>query len=123
MKLEELNLGSEWKSKDSNLNAIGPEGAKAIGEALKTNKNISIAELNLERTSYMIFFFFNPFIADNEIGYEGCKAIGEALKENTKLTKLDLRLTPTKVTTLLYVFYQTTKLEMKELWPLVKGWR
>ena len=97
MKLEELNLGSEWKSKDSNLNAIGPEGAKAIGEALKTNS--SLTKLNLE-TSQMkgkVCFALLQFLTkDNEIRDEEAKSIGEALKTNTSLTKLNLEISQMK---------------------------
>jgi len=54
-------------------NKIGDEGAKVIGEALRTN--ITLTKL---------------YLSENEIGDEGAKVIGEALRINKTLTELDL---------------------------------
>lgn len=54
-------------------NNLGPDGARAIGEALKMN--VSIKYLNLW---------------NNGLGPDGAVAIGEALKVNQALMQLDL---------------------------------
>jgi len=54
-------------------NKIGPEGASALGEALKVNTVLTFLGLWL-----------------NNIGDEGAEAIAEALKVNATLTKLNL---------------------------------
>ena len=64
LNIKTLNLGNS---------KIGPEGAKAIAEAL--TKNTSLTELNLE---------------DTNLGPEGAKAIAEALTKNTSITELNL---------------------------------
>ena len=55
-------------------NKIGPEGAKAIAEALKSGTAV-LTRLDMDH---------------NNIGVEGAKAIAEALKINAVLTRLDL---------------------------------
>jgi len=59
---------------DLSRNKIGPEGASALGEALKVNAVVTELELS-----------------GNEIGEEGAKAIAEALKVNAVLTSVDLQ--------------------------------
>ena len=54
-------------------NQIGPAGAIALAEALRTNTSLTTLELY-----------------NNQIGPEGAVALAEALKENTSLTKLNL---------------------------------
>jgi ABC-type protease/lipase transport system fused ATPase/permease subunit len=54
--------------------ASGDEEAKALAEALKTNKRLKILEL-----------------MNNNIGDEGAKALAEALRENTTLKILELK--------------------------------
>jgi Ran GTPase-activating protein (RanGAP) involved in mRNA processing and transport len=58
---------------DLSSNKIGPEGASALGEALKVNTVLTFLGLWL-----------------NNIGDEGAEAIAEALKVNATLTKLNL---------------------------------
>jgi hypothetical protein len=58
---------------DLSQNKIGPEGALALGEALKVNAVLT--KLVLDR---------------NDIGVDGAKAIAEVLKVNAVLTTLDL---------------------------------
>jgi hypothetical protein len=58
---------------DLSQNKIGPEGASALGKALKFNAVMTELELGV-----------------NEIGDEGAKAIAEALKVNAVLTELGL---------------------------------
>ena len=72
-------------------NGIGSVGAKAIGEALKTNSTLTEVSLNI---MHHPLFFSNSFIfldfTGNKIDEDGSKAIKEALKTNTSLTKLNL---------------------------------
>ena len=56
-------------------NSIGNNGAKEIGEALKTNETLSV--LN---------------ISNNSIKSEGAKGLSVGLKENHSLTELWLRI-------------------------------
>jgi Ran GTPase-activating protein (RanGAP) involved in mRNA processing and transport len=58
---------------DLSINKIGPEGASALGEALKVNAVLTTLRLDV-----------------NKIGAEGAIAIAEALKVNAVLTSLDL---------------------------------
>ena len=80
-------------------NEIGVEGAKAIGDALKTNTSLTQLDLSLthntnETTPHHITSHHLILSSTgNNIEPEGAKAIGEALKANTSLTKLDLGLT------------------------------
>ena len=61
-------------SVDLRVNSIGDDGAKAIAEALKVN--VVLTKLSLYH---------------NSIGDDGAKAIAEALKVNAVLTSVDLR--------------------------------
>merc|ERR1712060_629137 len=54
-------------------NSIGPEGAKAIAEALEVNRVLTSCDLML-----------------NNIGVEGAKALASALEVNRVLTELNL---------------------------------
>jgi len=65
---------------DLSRNKIGPEGASALGEALKVNAVVTTLDLGWNK------------IGDswNSIGDNGAKAIAEALKVNAVLTKLKL---------------------------------
>ena len=77
--LRDVRSGESWRLGDCtslNLfnNRIGAEGARALAEALKTNK--ALTSLDLRR---------------NSIGAEGARALAEALKTNSALTSLDLR--------------------------------
>jgi hypothetical protein len=56
---------------DLSINKIGPEGASALGEALKVNAVVTTL-----------------FLSENNIGYEGAIAIAEALKVNAVVTTL-----------------------------------
>lgn len=60
-------------------NSVGPEGAKALGEALKSNS--ALKDLNVAGSS----------INSNIGGAEGAKHIAEALKTNTTLTSINLQ--------------------------------
>ena len=61
------------KSLDLSINKIGPEGASALGEALKVNPVLT-----------------NLHLGSNDMGDDGAKAIAEALKVNPVLTNLNL---------------------------------
>ena len=74
-------------------NSIEDEGAKALGEALKTNA--TLAELNLGDDNdihfiMILLLLFVNFFINNKIGDEGAKAIAEALKTNKTLTEINL---------------------------------
>ena len=79
-------------------NKIGTEGAKAIGEMLKTNKIVTCVDLSREKwficcRDALFKLEINVlwlFVADNDIGAEGAKAIGEALKTNKTVTVVNL---------------------------------
>ena len=78
MELQEILSRLEKNDKsltelDLSFNSIGPEGAKAIADVLKTNTTLT-----------------KLYLTDNEIGDEGGKALAEALKVNTTVTKLYL---------------------------------
>jgi len=86
---------------DLSKNKIGVEGAKLIGEALKTNTTLTELDLsnsNIEVEGAKVIgeaLGINTTLTQlclgwNNIGVEGSKVIGEALKTNTKLTELDL---------------------------------
>nr|WP_253308493.1 tetratricopeptide repeat protein [Rickettsia endosymbiont of Ceutorhynchus assimilis] len=70
---EANNLKNDATSLCLYCHQIGDEGAKAIGEGLKTNNTITL--LNLQ---------------NNQIGAEGAKALAEAIKINKSITQLDL---------------------------------
>ena len=81
-------------------NNIGAEGAKAIGEMLKTNETVTVVDLSSEkwficRRDALFKLEINVlwlFVAVNNIGAEGAKAIGGGvLKTNETLTVDDLR--------------------------------
>ncbi|EGD77003.1 hypothetical protein PTSG_12575 [Salpingoeca rosetta] len=71
---EALKVNTTLTSLDLYSNNLRPEGGKAIGEALKVNTTLTSLDLD-----------------GNDLGPEGGKAIGEALKVNTTLTSLSLR--------------------------------
>ena len=65
---------------DLSENKIGPEGASALGEALKVNTVVTT-----------LILWGNKIGGEgNKIGGEGAKAIAEALKVNAVLTSLDV---------------------------------
>ena len=70
-------------------NKIGPDGAKAIAEALKTNTTLKVLDLGvIEIDSISCFLTSNSPITGNSIGPDGVRAIADVLKTNTSLTKL-----------------------------------
>jgi len=68
-----LKTNTTLTTLDIQANNIGPEGAKALADALKTNTILTTLKL-----------------WSNNIGPEGAKALANALKTNTTLTTLDL---------------------------------
>ena len=75
--VETMGFAERMKGESSmklSFKNIGDEGAKAIGEALKSNKTLT----NLD-------------VRHNKIQSEGAKAIGRALKSNKTLTSLNLQ--------------------------------
>ncbi len=69
-KIKIFNLMNSW---DFSKSVIGDDGAKALAEALETNKTLTGLDL-----------------AYNNIGDSGAKALAEALETNTTLTTLGL---------------------------------
>eukprot|EP00808_Paulinella_micropora_P012419 g40958.t1 len=87
---------------------IGPDGAKAIGEALESNKSLTrldvsarLGATNQEKIgatgakAFAAAFKKNKALRElsmkyNDMGTDGAKAIGEALKVNRTLTSLQL---------------------------------
>ena len=77
---------------------IGAEGARGLGDALKTNTTLTVLELESEQQDHKQTQRESkasataPWFewADNYIGDEGARGLGEALKTNTTLTILDL---------------------------------
>ncbi|KAI8594992.1 hypothetical protein EDD21DRAFT_359438 [Dissophora ornata] len=70
---EALKTNSTLTTLHLQSNAIGPNGAQALGEVLKTNSTLTT--LNLDR---------------NSIGDNGAQALSDALKTNSTLTTLKL---------------------------------
>ena len=72
-------------------NEIGPEEAKAIVEALKTNTTLKELGLGNDKNEpHFLLFANNSSITVNKIGPDGVRVIAEALKANTTLTQLNL---------------------------------
>jgi hypothetical protein len=99
---------------DLRANKIGAEGAKSIGEALKTNScltslNLKGNNISAEGTKYIgealktNSCVTNHNLVYNKIGDEGAICIAEALKINASLTVLVLteKITPVYVESLL----------------------
>ena len=74
---------------DLGYNNIGPEGAAAIGEALKVNGSLkevcSATPTRCCRASLVVVCCVQLNLQENYFGAEGAKAIGEALKLNGSL--------------------------------------
>ena len=108
--LTELSLGGEQQDQGRTLkprkaqqhevwliaNRIGDEGARALGDALKTNTTLTQLELNSEQQDHKETLkeskskhngMWSGWAA-NVIGDEGARALGDALKTNTTLTQL-----------------------------------
>ena len=66
---------SKIASIDASSKAIGPKGAKLIGQALQNSVNASLTKVSL---------------AKNELGEEGTKIICESMKGNDTLKEIDL---------------------------------
>ena len=88
---------------DLSRNKIGPEGASALGEALKVNAVLTELRLNwnnigaegaiaIAEALKVNAVLTNLDLFNNSIGAEGAIAIAEALKVNAVLTKLDIRI-------------------------------
>ena len=78
------------------MNEIGVGGARALGDALKTNTTLTQLDLNSEQQDHKEAQrgkYNGTWCdwADNEIGDEGACGLGDALKTNTTMTELDLR--------------------------------
>ena len=78
-------------------NGIGEEGARALGDALKTNTTLTemvlICEQQDHKQTQQEQGRHNGTWSDwtdNRIGDEGARALGGALKTNTTLTKLNM---------------------------------
>ena len=72
-------------------NKIGPDGARAIAEALKTNTTLTQLNLDvMEMNSVSCDLDINSQFPGNKIGPDGTKTIAEVLKTNTTLTQLNL---------------------------------
>ena len=73
---------------------VGVEGAKAIGEALKTNETVTTVDLSCEKCYFIYetisFLKVCVCLLVNEIGAEGAKAICEMLKTNKTVTTVIL---------------------------------
>ena len=70
-------------------NKIGSNGAKAVGEALKTNSTLTEVCLEIIPYSFQCLIIKKGFTR-NKIDEDGSKAIEEALKTNTSLTNINL---------------------------------
>ena len=72
-------------------NGIGLDGAKSIGEILKTNTTLTQLNLDMiEMNSVSCDLDINSQFPGNKIGPDETKTIAEVLKTNTTLTRLDL---------------------------------
>ena len=80
------------------VNAIGPAGATAIAEALKTNKTVTTVFLSSAWSAMDapasgpcgVALVYLHAAAGNRIGQAGAAAIMEALQINQTVSKLDL---------------------------------
>ena len=76
-------------------NEIGDEGAKVIGETLKTNRSLTQINLGLElfniKNDQFTFYTLYHSTKHNEIGSDGTKIIADGLKANTTLTHINLK--------------------------------
>jgi Ran GTPase-activating protein (RanGAP) involved in mRNA processing and transport len=75
------------------VNRIGDEGARALAEALKTNKTLTLIDFRCKKFVRVWRFCLIDGVAytDNRIGDEGARALAEALKTNKTLTSIDFR--------------------------------
>ena len=78
-------------------NKIGDEGARGLGDALKTNTTLTTLDLSREQQDHKEtqqeqgkHNGMRSDWADNGIGDEGARVLGGALKTNTTLTELNL---------------------------------
>ena len=102
-------------------NGVGDDGAKLIGEALKTNTTLTrlyLRKKHKQRENIDLLFC----LSRSGIRREGAEAIGEALKTNTTLVKLNLEenVSTQKILWLLNILQQTMKSTMKGLRQLEK---
>ena len=77
-------------------NNVGIEGARMLGEALKTNTTLTTLDLSSEESTEKksdndIYKRLNFNNKDNFIGDEGARLLSDGLRKNTALTKLNLR--------------------------------
>jgi Ran GTPase-activating protein (RanGAP) involved in mRNA processing and transport len=73
-------------------NQIGVEGARALAEALKTNKTLGIIDIGGKKCIDVRMFslIVSCLLTGNQIGFEGAKALAEALKTNKTLTSIEI---------------------------------
>ena len=86
---------TQWYVERLADNRIGDEGARALGDALKTNTTLIELDLRCEQHHKKAQQGCKAHNgtwrgADNEIGDEGTCTLGDALKTNTTLARLSL---------------------------------
>lgn len=76
------------------INSIGPDGARALSEALLVNQSLSVLNLEYAARDGIVKLFFNTSDYGNQswngIEDEGALALSEVLRSNRTLVSLSL---------------------------------
>ena len=83
-------------------NQIGDDGAKALADALKSNKSLATVDLTSMRCASQRRIAKIPIdmrrrgvpFAEISVGFEGAKALADALADNASLAHIDLGCKP-----------------------------